>query len=122
MLNNYAYYLAQADSALDRAEEMSLITIKEEPESAIYIDTYMWVLFKQKRYEEAKAYAEKLMSTDEDMNAVEYSHCGDIFYHCGDIDRAMDCWTEAQMRGDDSKILKRKIKKQRYIPDAKNKK
>ena len=122
VLNNYAYYLAQADSALDRAEEMSLITIKEEPESAIYIETYMWVLFKQKRYEEAKAYAEKLMSTDEDMNAVEYSHCGDIFYHCGDIERAMDCWTEAQMRGDDSKILKRKIKKQRYIPDAKNKK
>ena len=122
VLNNYAYYLAQADSALDRAEEMSLITIKEEPESAIYIDTYMWVLFKQKRYEEAKAYAEKLMSADEEMNAVEYSHCGDIFYHCGDVERALDCWTEAQMRGDDSKILKRKIKKKRYIPDAKDKK
>ena len=122
VLNNYAYYLAQADSALDRAEEMSLITIKEEPDNPIYIDTYMWVLFKQKRYEEAKAYAEKLISTNEEMSAVEYNHCGDIFALCGDIERAVDLWTEAQMRGDDSKILKRKIKKKRYIPNGKNKK
>ena len=122
VLNNYAYYLAQADSALDRAEEMSLITIKEEPDNPIYIDTYMWILFKQKRYEEAKAYAEKLISTNEEMSAVEYSHCGDIFAQCGDIERAIDFWTEAQMRGDDSKILKRKIKKKRYIHDEKNKK
>ncbi len=121
VLNNYAYYLAQADSALDRAEEMSLITIKEEPDNPIYIDTYMWVLFKQKRYQEARAYAEKLMETNEEMNAVEYSHCGDIFAQCGDMERALDCWTEAQMRGDDSKILKRKIKKKRYIPDGKKK-
>lgn len=81
----------------------------------------MWVLFKQKRYQEARAYAEKLMETNEEMNAVEYSHCGDIFAQCGDMERALDCWTEAQMRGDDSKILKRKIKKKRYIPDGKKK-
>ncbi len=122
VLNNYAYYLAQADSALERAEEMSLITIQEEPENPIYIDTYMWVLFKQERYKEAMAYAEKLMIVNEEMSAVEYSHCGDIFARCGDIERALDCWTEAQMRGDDSKILKRKIKKKRYIPDGKKKK
>lgn len=122
VLNNYAYYLTLDGSNLERAEEMSLKTIKEEPDNPIYIDTYMWVLFMQKRYDEAKAYAEKLMQTNDEMSAVEYSHCGDIFAMCGDIERAVECWLEAQKMGDESKILKRKIKKKRYIADEKRSK
>lgn len=121
VLNNYAYFLSLEERDLQRAEEMSYRTIKEEPENPIYIDTYMWILFKQKRYEEACAYAEKLMTSDEEMNAVEYVHCGDIFAMCGDMERALDCWLEAEKKGDDSKILKRKIKKKKYIPDGKKK-
>lgn len=121
VLNNYAYFLSLEESNLQRAEEMSFRTIKEEPENPIYIDTYMWILFKQKRYEEAAAYAEKLISTNEDMSAVEYAHCGDIFAMCGDLERALDCWLEAEKKGDESKILKRKIKKKKYIPDGKKK-
>lgn len=121
VLNNYAYYLSLDGEQLERAEEMSLRTIKEEPENPIYIDTYMWILFKQERYEEAKAYAEKLMLAEHEKSAVEYSHCGDIFAKCGDIDRAVECWREAQKLGDNSKILKRKIKKKSYIPDGKKK-
>jgi tetratricopeptide (TPR) repeat protein len=121
VLNNYAYFLAVDGRNLERAEEMSLLTIKEEPDNHIYIDTYMWILFMQKRYEEARAYAEKLMLSDSEKSAVEYSHCGDIFAKCGDIDRAVECWREAQKLGDNSKILKRKIKKKSYIPDGKKK-
>ena len=119
VLNNYAYYLALDGGDLERAEEMSLKTIKEEPENPIYIDTYMWILFMQKRYEEARAYAEKLMQTNDEMSAVEYSHCGDIYAMCGDIERAVELWTEARNMGDESKILKRKIKKKKYIADEK---
>lgn len=120
VLNNYAYYLTIDGGDLERAEEMSLRTIKEEPDNHIYIDTYMWILFMQGRYEEARAYAEKLMqSSGDEINAVEYSHCGDIFAMCGDVERAVECWLEAQKLGDDSKILKRKIKKKRYIADEK---
>ena len=79
----------------------------------------MWILFAQKRYEEAKAYAEKLIQTNDEMSAVEYSHCGDIFSMCGDIERAVEFWIEAQKMGDESKILKRKIKKKKYIVDDK---
>lgn len=119
VLNNYAYYLALDGGNLEKAEEMSLRTIKEEPDNPIYIDTYMWILFAQKRYEEAKAYAEKLIQTNDEMSAVEYSHCGDIFSMCGDIERAVEFWIEAQKMGDESKILKRKIKKKKYIADDK---
>ncbi len=119
VLNNYAYYLAVDGGDLGRAEEMSLKTIKAEPDNPIYIDTYMWILFMQRRYEEARAYAEKLMQTNSEMSAVEYSHCGDVFAMCGDIERAVELWLEAQKMGDESKILKRKIKKKRYIADEK---
>ncbi len=122
VLNNYAYFLAIDGRNLERAEEMSLLTIKEEPDNHIYIDTYMWILFMQKRYEEARAYAEKLMLSDSEKSAVEYSHCGDIYAMCGDIELAMEYWLEAQKMGDDSKILKRKIKKKKYIADEKKNK
>ena len=122
VLNNYAYYLTLDGGDLERAEEMSLKTLKEEPDNPIYIDTYMWVLFMQKRYEEARAYAEKLIQTNEEMSTVEYVHCGDIFAMCGDTERAVEFWLEAQKMGDDSKILKRKIKKKKYIADEKRKK
>ena len=82
----------------------------------------MWILFVQKRYEEARAYAEKLMSTDSEKSAVEYSHCGDIYAMCGDIEQAMEYWLEAQKLGDNSKMLKRKIKKKKYIADEKRNK
>ena len=122
VLNNYAYYIAVDGGDLERAEEMSLKTIKEEPDNPIYIDTYMWILFMQKRYEEARAYAEKLLQTNDEMNAIEYEHCGDIYAMCGDIERALELWCEAQSLGDESKILKRKIKKKRYIADDKKNK
>ena len=118
VLNNYAYYLALEGKDLDKALEMSAKTIEEEPEDAIYIDTYAWLLFSLERYEEARAYAEKLISLNSDMSAVVYHHCGDIFAKCGDVERAVKYWTEAQKLGDESKVLKKKIKRRKYYPNA----
>lgn len=117
--NNYAYFLTLAGRDLERAEEMSYRTIKAEPENTVYIDTYMWVLFALERYDEAKAYAEKLISIEPELGVVELHHCGDIFAKSGDIERAVNFWTRAKEKGDDSKVLKRKIKRRKYIPNEK---
>ena len=123
VLNNYAYYLAVEGLELERALEMSRKTIAEEPDNDTYIDTYAWVLFRLGRYEEAKAYADKLMSLDMNiLSYVEYHHCGDIYAMCGDMDRAVECWMKAQEKGDESKVLRIKIKKRKYRRDAKKKK
>ena len=119
VLNNYAYYLALEGRDLERALDMSAKTIEMEPDEPIYIDTYAWLLFSLGRYEEAKAYADKLLRLGGEMSSVEYHHCGDIFSKCGDIGRAVECWQKAREHGDDSKILKKKIKKRKYYPDAK---
>lgn len=121
VLNNYAYYLALAGMNLDKALEMSARTLQDEPDELIYVDTYAWILFLLERYDEAKEYADRLMAGDAPKSAVEYHHCGDIYAKCGDIDKAVECWMLARDNGDDSKVLKRKIKKRKYIPDGKKK-
>ncbi len=115
-LNNYAYYLALEGRDLNRALEMSARTLLEEPDEPIYIDTYAWILFLLGRYEEAKEYADKLLLREGEKSAVEFHHCGDIYAQNGDIDKAVECWTIARDKGDDSKKLKKKIKKRKYIP------
>lgn len=121
VLNNYAYYLALENKELERALEMSARTLQEEPDELIYVDTYAWILFLLERYDEAKKYADKLMEGSSVKSAVEYHHCGDIYAKCGDIERAVQCWTMARDNGDESKVLKRKIKKRKYISDGKKK-
>ena len=61
VLNNYAYYLSLKKKDLQRAEEMSRLSNELEPDNATYLDTYAWVLFQQKRYNEAKQYMDKVV-------------------------------------------------------------
>ena len=121
-LNNYAYYLAVAGEELERALDMSYRTIVAQPDDITCLDTYMWVLFKLERYEEARAYAEKLLSLLDTASPDVYHHCGDVYAKCGDIEKAVLYWTKAQEAGDYSVILEKKIKSRRYYKDAKYRK
>lgn len=117
VLNNYAYYLTLENRELQRALEMSHKTVVAEPENATYLDTYAWVLFTLGRYEEAKAYMDKLLVLEEERDAVVYHHAGDIYAKCGDIEHAVEFWVKAVEKGDDSKLLNRKIKKRKYYKE-----
>lgn len=95
VLNNYAYYLSEEDRELDKAEQMSLRTIKAEPNNATYLDTYAWILYKQERYEEAMTYIERALAADSVPSDVLYEHAGDICYRLGDVTRAVGYWKQA---------------------------
>ena len=95
VLNNYAYYLSEEDKELNKAEQMSLRTIKAEPNNATYLDTYAWILYKQQRYEEAYTYIEQALAADSVPSDVLYEHAGDICYRMGDVTRAVDFWKQA---------------------------
>jgi tetratricopeptide (TPR) repeat protein len=118
-LNNYAYFLSLDGKELQKALDMSKKTLDEEPQNATYLDTYSWILFKMERYEEAKAYAEKILSLDTALDYVVLHHIGDIYAKCGDIDKAVIYWQEARKTGDETKILEKKIRKRRYYRGAK---
>ena len=113
-LNNYAYYLSLLGERLDEAEQMSYRTVKAEPENATYLDTYAWILFRQKRYAEAKIYIEQALR-DSLIDGVVKEHAGDIFALNGDIDKAMELWQQAQANDPDNKLLRRKIKRKKYF-------
>lgn len=61
LLNNYAYYLSLEGRNLAKAARMSRKAVEAEPENAVYLDTYAWILFKQKKYSSAKACFKKAM-------------------------------------------------------------
>ena len=62
VLNNYAYHLATHGGDLKEAERMSATTIREEPNNAVYLDTYGWILHLQGQDELALFFLQRAMS------------------------------------------------------------
>ncbi len=116
-LNNYAYFLSLAEERLDLAEQMSARALKIEPDNPTYIDTYAWILFVRKDYEQARAYIEqalKLIKNEKD-DASLYEHAGDIYIQLGRKKEARQAWKKALQLGSSSTTLRQKIKKSKYI-------
>ena len=116
-LNNYAYYLSVERRDLDKAEEMSYKTVKAEPNNATYLDTYAWILFEKGNYAESRIYIDNAMKSDDEKSDVIVEHCGDIYYMTGDVDGALSYWKKALEMGSESKTLKQKIEKKKYIAE-----
>lgn len=106
VMNNYAYYLALRGEKLTRAEELSKLTLEMVPNSGSFMDTYGWVLFKLGKYQEAKVYTEKALVAGL-PDAVVLEHLGDILFHLGDIDQALQYWQEAVETGGKGKLTQK---------------
>ena len=120
-LNNYAYYLSVKGRELQKAEQMSYKTVKEEPKNSTYLDTYAWILFMQERYAEAKIYIDQAIACDTDsvQSGVIIEHAGDIYAMNGDIGKAVEYWQKALDTGVDSPLLPRKIRERKYLKSNK---
>ena len=116
-LNNYAYYLSVERRDLDKAEEMSYKTVKAEPNNSTYLDTYAWILFEKGNYAEARIYIDNALKNDGEKSDVIVEHCGDIYFMTGDVEGALKYWKKALEMGSESKTLKRKIEKKKYIAE-----
>lgn len=115
VLNNYAYYMALDNRDLKRALSMSAKTLEAEPFSATYLDTYAWILFRMKRYNEALVYMEKALRYLDTDNPEIYEHYGDVLFMCGEKDKAIENWHKAARLNSNSPTLERKIREQRYL-------
>ena len=70
--NNYAYGLAIHGGDLKKAEAMSLRTLKENPNSPVYLDTYAWILHLQGQDQLAQFYIRKALdNAPEGMDTKE---------------------------------------------------
>ena len=97
---------------------MSYRTVQAEPDNCTFLDTYAWILFKQKKYAEALQYIDMAVENDTARSAVITEHAGDIHAVNGDIDKAVDYWKQALEAGSDNdKAIRRKIKLKKYVDE-----
>ena len=129
-LNNYAYYLSVERKDLDKAEEMSYRTVKAESTNSTYLDTYAWILFEKGKYAEARIYIDQAILNGGDKSSVVMEHGGDIYYHVGEPDKALEYWKQAEKLAEESaddeneargekelKLLKKKIANKKYYAE-----
>ena len=65
VLNNYAYHLATHGGNLKEAERMSALTIREEPNNPVFLDTYGTILKLQGQEELAQFYLNRAKAISE---------------------------------------------------------
>ena len=112
VLNNYSYYLSLRGEKLDKAKEMAGRTVAKFPDNDTYLDTYAWVLYKQKDYAGARQNLEKALKTTKDASILE--HYGDVLWQLGDHTGAVAAWQRARKAGAGaSPLLDRKLKDQK---------
>ena len=118
VLNNYAYFLSLDKKDLSKAERMSSMCIKMDPDNSTYIDTYAWVFFAQGDYNLAKFYIERAISNGGDTSGEIVDHYGDILYKIGNVEKAVEQWEKALELGKNTENLKRKIADKTYYGDT----
>lgn len=112
-LNNYAYFLSLRKDKLERAAEMSKVTITKEPDNPTYLDTYGWILYQQGKYTEALPYLEKAVGLIKESAEVN-EHYGDLQYRLGNIKQALVYWNKALEQDSSRRLwLEKKIREQK---------
>lgn len=116
-LNNFAYYLSLEGKQLDKALEMSKRTVDAHPDDSNFLDTYAWILYKKGQYTMAKINIDQAIKNlpeeeREDASAASfYEHAGDIYYHCKDVNQAVDYWKQALQVAEDQDTINKLNKK-----------
>lgn len=107
VLNNYSYYLSLRKEKLDKAKKMCEKMLKKSPNEPAYLDTYAWVLYQIKDYENARKYMEKALLKTSDATIVE--HYGDVLFQLGNKQEALVQWKKAREGEGYSELLNKKI-------------
>jgi tetratricopeptide (TPR) repeat protein len=108
-MNNWAYYLSLRNEQLEKAEKMSRKSNQLVKDNASYEDTYAWILYKMKNYEEAKRWQERALEHSREPNGILLEHYGDILYQLGQKEIAIEYWKKAKVTGKYSELLDKKL-------------
>ena len=108
-MNNYSYYLAERGEKLDMAKKWSADVIKNNPENATFLDTFAWVLYKLKSYEEAEKYILNALNKGGQNDPEVNEHAGDIQTALKSYQVARSYYLKAIILGGDKEKLEKKI-------------
>ncbi len=109
VLNNYSYYLSLRKTSLQQAADMMSLCVKLSPGQPSYEDTYAWVFYQLKDYNNALFWIEKAISSGGNNSATIVEHYGDILYQLSKKEAALLQWQKAKELGSKSKFIDKKI-------------
>jgi tetratricopeptide (TPR) repeat protein len=110
-LNDLGYIWADHDKNLDEAEKLirkaldedrkqrrkanPKIKPEEDRDNPSYLDSMGWVLFKQKKYKEAKEFLLKAVADEDGQHLEIYDHLGDVYLALEEKAEAVKAWKKA---------------------------
>jgi len=135
--NDLGYIWADHDLNLDEAEKMIRKALdedrkqrrKENPDlkadddkdNAAYLDSLGWVLFKQKKFNEAKPFLLKAVEDkDEGQHLEIFDHLGDVHMALGEKTEAIAAWKKAvEVAGTSKREKEKKILVEKKLKETK---
>jgi tetratricopeptide (TPR) repeat protein len=113
--SNYAYFLALRNQNLTKALQLAASAAKAMPNDASILDSYAFVLFKNKAYPQALKIIEQALQNKGEQNSVYLEHYGDILFLNGFSDKAVEAWKKALLYGNNTEKIIKKINEKKYI-------
>jgi tetratricopeptide (TPR) repeat protein len=86
---------AEHGMKLDKAREMIVKAVKANPDSAAYLDSLAWVLFKLGQPKAALGHALKAIKLSPEPDATLFDHLGDIYAKLNEPEKARDAWAKS---------------------------
>lgn len=104
--NDLGYIWADHDQNLDEAEKLIRKAlemdrkqrkdrVEEDKDKGAYLDSLGWVLFKQKKYEEAKKWLLEAIKAEDGKNIEIYDHLADVYMALDEKEKAIETWKKA---------------------------
>ena len=109
VLDSYSYHLSLRGASLEKAKKMSELSNELKPNEPTLQDTYGFILYKMKDYNQAKEWLEKALKNGGEEMPTVLEHYGDLLHQLDKKNEAIMYWQKAQDKGSTSENLKRKI-------------
>jgi tetratricopeptide (TPR) repeat protein len=103
-----------------RHKDNADIKPEDDKDNAAYLDSLAWVLFKQKKYAEAKPLLEQAVQDPEGKHVEIYDHLGDVLMALGEKSAAVEAWKEGvKVAGTSKREQQRKANVEKKLKEAK---
>jgi uncharacterized protein HemY len=83
------------DKDREQRKKIEDLTKEEDVDSAAYLDSLGWVLYKKKDYKEAKKYLQDATKLPEGKHIEIYDHLADTHMALGEKSEAIKIWKDA---------------------------
>jgi tetratricopeptide (TPR) repeat protein len=132
--NDLGYIWADHDMNLDEAEKLIRKAIdedrkqrkklnpdlkpEEDKDNAAYLDSLGWVLFKKKKFKEAKEWLQKAVELPDGQHVEIYDHLGDVHWALGEKAEAIAAWKKGiEVAGSSKREQKRKAEVEKKLKE-----